>query len=293
MKKSISKILVILIILVYTAGCGKRSPTIENQTNSTQNPDFTLNVENIPHEENGFIQKISTSADLDGDGKVESIDLMVKKSLNEGEVNAIELHVGEQKIPYEGEMIDPMFKVVDISNKDKYLEIAISEEGPSSDYTTVFYRYDGKKLSELSKISGFLGKYPGMDTRGSVLIDHSGFVKTKSRGEILQTWFYDDTYLLNENDELVKVKKDIYEMNTEVEVIKEITLKQSKESEANGITLKVGEKVTLDQTDNMSWCRVTNSKGDIGWFEVKNFYEIVGYEGMNADEFFLGLNFAD
>jgi len=274
-------------------GCGKRSLTTENQTSSTQITDFTLKVESIPNEENGFVKKISTTADLNGDGKAETIFLLVKKSPNGEEVNTIELHVEEKMIAYEGEMIDPLFKIVDISNKDNYLEIAISEEGPSSDFATVFYRYDGMDLKELNKISGFLGKYPGSDTVGSVIIDHSGIVRTKTRGDILQTWFYDDSYLLSERDELVKVKQDSYEMNTEVEVIKEITLKKSKGSDVAGITLKAGEKATIGLTDNISWCRITNSKGETGWFETKNFYEIVGYEGMNADEFFLGLNFAD
>lgn len=293
MKSSISKILTILIISVYAVGCGQRIPTTENQTSSTQNTDFTINVESIPNEENGFIKKISTIADLNGDGKVETIFLMVKKSPNGDEVSNIELHVEGKMVAYEGSMIDPMFKVVDILNTDKYLEIAISEEGPSGDFATIFYRYDGMNLKELNKISGFLGKYPGSDTLGSVIIDHSGILRTKSRGEILHTWYYDDSYLLNEKDVLVRVKQDSYEMNTEVEVIKEITLKNAKESDDAGITLKVAEKVTIDQTDNISWCRVTNSEGETGWFEVKNFYEIVGYEGMNADEFFLGLNFAD
>lgn len=293
MKKSISIGLSILFLLVYAVGCGERIPTTENQTSSTQNKEYTLEVESMPNEENGFTKKISTAADLDGDGKEESIVLMVRKSPNVGEVNAVELHVEDKILVYEGEMIDPMFKVVDILNTDKYLEIAISEEGPSSDFATVFYRYDGMNLKELSKISGFLGKSPGSDNLGSVIIDHSGIIRTKTRGEILQTWFYDDSYLLTENDELVKVKQDAYEMNTEVEVIKEITLKKAKGAEDAGITLKVGEKVMIDQTDNISWCRVTNSEGETGWFEVKNFYEIVGSEGRNADEFFLGLNFAD
>ena len=293
MRKAISIGLTILFILVYAVGCGERIPMTENQTSSTQNTDYTLDVESIQNEGNGFTKKISTTADLNGDGKAESIILMVKKNPNIGEVNAVELHVEDKMLAYEGEMIDPMFKVVDILNTDKYLEIAISEEGPSSDFATVFYRYDGMNLKELGKISGFLGKYPGSDSLGSIILDHSGIVRTKTRGEILQTWFYNDSYLLNENDELVKVKQDSYEMNTEVEVIKEITLKKSKGSDDGGITLKVGEKVMIDQTDNISWCRVTNSEGETGWFEVKNFYEIVGSEGMNADEFFLGLSFAD
>lgn len=293
MKNSISKILAVLSIMAYAVGCGQRLPTTENQTGSTKNKEYTLNVESITNEENGFTKKISTTADLDGDGKEESVFLLVRKGLNGDEVNAIELHVGEKMIAYEGEMIDPLFKIVDIASKDKYLEIAISEEGPSSDFATMFYRYDGNNLKELGKISGFLGKYPGSENLGSVIIDHSGLVKTKTRGGILHTWFFDDSYLLNEADELVKVKEDLYEMNTEVEVIKEITLKNAKGSDATGITLKVGEKVNIDQTDNLSWCRVTNAKGETGWFEVKNFYEVIGYEGMYADEFFLGLNFAD
>lgn len=293
MKSSVSKILSILMILVFAVGCGQRPQTTQLETSSTKNKDYSLQVESIPNEENGFIKKISTTADLDGEGKEESVFLLVRKSPNGDEVNSIELHVDEKTADYEGEMIHPMFKIVDISDQDKYLEIAVSEEGPSGDYATIFYRYDGNNLKELNKISGFLGPYPGRDNLGSVIIEHSGLVRTKTRGEILHTWFYDDSYRLNEADELVKVKQDTYEMNTEVEVIKEIILKKSKGSDANGITLKVGEKVNIDQTDNISWCRVTNSKGEIGWFEVKNFYEIKGYEGMNAEAFFLGLNFAD
>jgi len=114
MKNSISKILVILIILVYAVGCGKRSLTTDNQTSNTKNTDFTLSVESMSNEENGFVKKISTTADLNGDGKAETIFLLVKKNPNGEEVNAIELHVEEKMIAYEGEMIDPLFKIVDI-----------------------------------------------------------------------------------------------------------------------------------------------------------------------------------
>jgi hypothetical protein len=274
-------------------GCAKAVPVEVVMTDNEKDTEVVLNVESTTNENAGFSTKISASADLNGDGKDEEIVLWVRDNPYGEEVVSYLLQIGDEEMEYSGSAIDPLFKVVDILKTDRFREIAVSEQGPSNDDATVFYRYDADTLKTLSVIPGFLGRYPDSDGEGKVKVDGSGTIRTRSRGEILHTWFYDSEYVLNEKDELVVVEKGLYEMNAEVEVIKEIVLKEAKGSNLPGITLNIGEKVTIKETDNKSWCSVTNSEGQTGWFEIRNFDEMVGYEGSYASEFFSGLNYAD
>lgn len=295
MRKTMNAFLCSLIAGAIFTGCAKAVPVEVVMTDSgkEKETEVVLNVESATDEDTGFSTKISASADLNGDGTDEEIVLWVRENPYGEEVVSYLLQIGDEETEYFGSAIDPMFKVVDILKTDRFREIAVSEQGPSNDDATMFYRYDTDALKTLSVIPGFLGRYPDSDGEGKVRVDGSGMIRTSSRGEILHTWFYDSEYVLNEKDELVVVEKDLYEMNAEVEVIKEIVLKEGKGSSLPGITLNIGEKVTITETDNKSWCSVTNSEGKTGWFEIRNFDEMVGYEGSYASEFFSGLNYAD
>ena len=194
----------------------------------------------------------------------------------------------------EGESINPMFNIVDIRSDDDYLEIAISEEGASSDYLTTFYRYDGKNLKTLAKIQGYYGEFPEGDYMGDMIIEGSGTVKTSTRGEILQTWFYDDIYELRDNDEFVHIEKLLYPMITDVTMLKDLKTVKKRENSKEAFTLKAGEKATILETDNKHWVSIKNAKDETGWFYVDDFYMIYNQdEELNALDYFDGLMMAD
>ncbi len=244
--------------------------------------------------EEGYDKEISVVLDLNNDGKMETIMLKTLVDPNGYGVSEYDLFVNDLKSNEEGESINPLFNIMDINKKDKYFEIAVSEEGPSSDYQTTFFRYDGKNLTTLAKIQGYYGKFPEGDYVGDLVIDGSGTVKTSSRGEILQTWFYEDTYELRENDEFVHIVKQLYPMITEVTMLKDLKTVKKRDNSKVAFTLKTGEKATIMETDNKHWVSVKNSKGDIGWFYVDDFFMIYGQDAdLNATDYFDGLSMAD
>lgn len=203
------------------------------------------------------------------------------------------LRIGDTVGLFEGDGIEPeYFSLVDIDKSDKSIEIAVSEIGSSDASMTSFFRYDGKSILKLGSMEGFYGEYRSgsYTSLGDVIVDGSGVVRTRTRGDILHTWFYDDEYVVK-NNALRQVQKALYLMNQKVTVLKELSLKKSRTDGSPGITLKVGEIVTIKETDNKSWCSVANSKGETGWFEVYDYGKIKGTQA-DASEFFDGLVYA-
>lgn len=325
MKKSLSTLFLVAVLIALIIGCSRLGApigTLENtgpvETPSdepvaeepAEEPDATVNetpvtspVEgplfDIKHtvtdsEEEGFDQEIAADADLDGDGDTDRIVLKTGTNPYYDEVTSYVLSVNEEAISYEGSMIDPLFHVVNISAEDPYLEVAVSEEGPSSDFLTVFYRYRDGQLTKLAEIQGFLGKYPGTDTIGDVTLDGSGRITTKTRGAVMQTWFYDDSYVLTDDDQLVQEVKDLYPLDTEVTLLKELRTVLSRQSSEEGYLFQPGEKAVLLETDNRAWVSIRNDQGKVFWFQIRNHSEMVDQEEEGfAYDYFEGLNMAD
>ncbi|HSL86423.1 MAG TPA: hypothetical protein VK861_05780 [Bacteroidales bacterium] len=55
-----------------------------------------------------------------------------------------------------------------------------------------------------------------------------------------------------------------------------------------------GESATLLETDNKEWVSIGNESGEVFWFQISNYSEILGQdEKAYAYDFFEGLNMAD
>lgn len=235
--------------------------------------------------------KKAVKQDINEDGKKDDIKLWALYNLDYDGYKDYTLQVNEAKSNFTGDNVETQFNIVDIKTGDGFKEIAVSEYGPSADERTSFYRYDGKKIVLLGDIPGFYGdyhQYTGKDS-SDIKIDGSGVIKTLSLGNILHSWFYEDTFELK-NGKIVKVPKELYKMNTVVTVLKPVTLKESRNNSKNGISLKPGEKVTIKETDNKNWCSIVNSKGQVGWIEIEEFY-IIKSLGLPAPEVFDGLHY--
>ncbi len=192
------------------------------------------------------------------------------------------LTVNGVSIKGSGDNLDGHFNVVDIDTKDNIKEIAVPESGPSGDYKTAFYYYDGKHIVEMGKVQG----------SDAVKIDGSGTIVARTRGLVLHTWFYDDPYKLTKLHLLKRVPKDLYEMNCKVKVKRPLALKKSRSSSKIAITLQLGEEVTIFSSDDKEWCLVENKEGVQGWFAIDGFDQIRG-ANLSASEFFDGLSYAD
>ena len=259
-----------------------------------EGPLFDINHTVADSEEEGFDKEIAAEADLDGDGAADRIVLKTGTNPYYDEVISYVLFVNGEEISYEGSMIDPLFHVVNISVEDPYLEVAVSEEGPSSDFLTVFYRYRDGELTKLAEIQGFLGKYPGTDTIGDVMLDGSGRITTKTRGAVMQTWFYDDSYVLTDDDQLVQEVKELYPLDTEVTLLKKLKTVRSMDSSEEGYVFQIGETAVLMETDNREWVSIRNDQDEVFWFRIRNHSEMVGQEEEGfAYDYFEGLNMAD
>ncbi len=235
--------------------------------------------------------KAVQKADINYDGKADAVQLYCPYSSGGG-FEKYALMIGDTKICIDQYGDELYLGLADIDKSDKSVEIAVSVIGSSDMSTTSFFQYNGKSIIGLGTIDGFYGEFhTGRHfALGDVIVDGSGIVRTQTRGDILHTWSYDDEYTIN-NNKLQQVPKDLYFMNYEVTVIKDLTLKKSRTDANPGITLKVGEVVIIKETDNKSWCSVVNSKGETGWFEVYDFSKIKGTE-LHAAAFFDGLDYA-
>lgn len=230
-------------------------------------------------------------ADINLDGKADTVQLYRPYSPG-GEFEQYALQVGEVKICIEQYGCELYLGLADIDKNDKFIEMAVSSIGDSDFAQTSFFRYDGKSIIQLGTMDGFYGEYRSDSyfSTGDVVVNGSGVVRTQTRGDILHTWYYNDEFIVEDNA-LERVSKDLYLMNQKVTVIEEITLKKSRTDASLGITLKVGEIVTIKETDNKKWCSVVNSKGETGWFEVYDFSMIKGTK-KGAAGFFDGLDYA-
>lgn len=312
MKKLVSIVFVTSLLMPFLVACAEPNDPIEQETrpndtsigtpveSSANTPGGIIISDEIEvivsdSNEGDYSVQASAEVDLDGDGKKDKVVLKAyKNEFGYEDTSEYDLFVNDIKINEEGESINPKFNSVDINEKDEYLEIAVSEEGPSSDYMTTFFRYDGKELKELGKIQGYYGAFPDEDYTGDMIIDGSGTIITYSRGEILQTWFYEDIYELRDNDELVNIKKDLYPMKTEVTMLRDLKTVMKRDSEKEAFTLKAGEKATIMETDNKSWVSIKNAQGDIGWFYTEGFGMIYGQdEELYPSDYFDGLDMAD
>ena len=57
---------------------------------------------------------------------------------------------------------------------------------------------------------------------------------------------------------------------------------------------KPGDSATLLETDNKEWVSIGNDSGEVFWFQINNYSEILGQdEKAYAYDYFEGLNMAD
>ncbi|MBY9079464.1 YARHG domain-containing protein [Paenibacillus sp. HN-1] len=257
----------------------KKNPAFKiNQLSSVEQANV-LFLKNISDKlKAGFrkVQGSQTSLDLNGDGRKDSVSL---KAVAGGE--AYKLTVNQSSVTGTGDNLDGVMYVADLDRNDKFKEIVITESGPSDDYSAYFYMYTGSKLIYMGKIQG---------SESVIKIDGSGRLLTKTRGDVLQTWFFTDEYKLSASHQLVRVPHSYYKMNTVVTVKKQLKLQKSPSDSSTAVTLRPGEKALIEETDNRSWCSVVTKDGLKGWFKVSGFDRV---NGLSASDYFDGLSYAD
>lgn len=254
-----------LIALVYSMN------TIEAPTIATQ-----------PEEEPVY----TDTADLDGDGEAETLKLFIDHDTIEG--TETKLMIDDKITVAWGQNPRERLYIADIDSTDNLKEVAVTYEGPSSDYTTTFYTLINGDIANL-------GTIPGAFDRMSIASGElTNIINTQARGSILHTWFYGVNYTINEDNELKRIPQDFYDMNAEVNVLTSLDLVTSPEDDTIKTTLEEGDHVMIAGCDDVEWCRVDSIDGSesYGWFAVENFSQIKGTE-LDAFQVFDGLSNAD
>ncbi|WP_427339493.1 YARHG domain-containing protein [Caloranaerobacter sp. DY30410] len=218
------------------------------------------------------------NVDINGDGKTERILFKLEN------MNSYKLYINDLVI--EGELVysSKYFAIVDIDKNDNFKEIIISDYGPSDDYVSYFYCYDGQNIIKMGQTEG-LFEY-------GIKIDGAGKFSARTRGKILQTWFFDKYYTLSKEHKLIEVPQDIYITDYDVFVKKPIKLLRSRNNSDDYFVLHEGHKATIVGTDDKEWCLVETSTGERGWFAVDKF-SIIRSEGLDVYKIFAGLCYAD
>ena len=221
--------------------------------------------------------------DLNGDGVKEKIEYKLLSTTEYGENEKGTLTVNDSILTLEGNLASK-FAIVDINKKDKYKEIIVSDYGPSSDHTSTFYIYQNKKLTSIGITGGLFDD--------GITIEKSGTFLASTRGNILQTWWFDKRFQLDKNHKIIPVPTEVYTNNHPIYVKKDFKLYTKKDVKSNKFQVKAGAFLIITGNDNKGWCRVKTEDHKEGWFRVKNF-SFMPDEKAEAQTIFAGLIYAD
>ena len=172
-------VLVLAVIAAFLLGCGKKEP------------DYSAK----PDEKTGYIHSHPAGTvvryDLNGDEIGEDITLTTH------EYEAGKLTVGDASVEIWSATPTGYFTVLNVDPARNVLLVGVSDYGPSDDFQTVFYSYDGKRIVEAGYIHDVIGQnvygYTGATCNGD------GTVTAKRRWDVLGSWNTVGTYRVNEN----------------------------------------------------------------------------------------------
>ncbi len=227
---------------------------------------------------------ISKDEDLNGDGVVERVEYaIIAGDIGLERYGLLSMNEMTTRTPGYSPASD--FIIVDVETSDSQKEVLVTDTGPSSDYTSSFYTFDGENIVLLGTIPG---QFRDMEFSGN------GRVVTRARAKILDTWFYDDEWKLSEEGRLRRVQKLFYERRdpaTPVTALTPLTLQTSPTDGMVSFRIQKNEMITIAGCDDIEWCRVTRADGQEGWFRVVNGTEVLGADGAAGQ--FDGLSYAD
>ncbi len=238
------------------------------------------NLQGVTFNQNNQFKELKE--DLDGDGVKDTVRLQLAGQYKDAYV----LKVNGHEVKNYGESIDENIYIVDIDGSDKFKEVAVQQYGPSDDYKTDFYYYDGNGLVFMGTLQGLCAE------KGN--IKGNGIVTASERAIMLQTWFYAKEYKLAEGHLLQGVRIELYPALYDIQTLKlkkDLSLFESPVSSKVVAKLKAGDSITLLGCDSVEWCKAQTASGIKGWFAVDLMK--VREAGLDASEVFDGLIFAD
>jgi hypothetical protein len=218
------------------------------------------------------------SLDMNGDGKTEDVSLEINE-----ENYTFTLKIDDKTVDGSGEAMIKAVYVLDLDTSDSFKEIAVTDAGPSDDYSTYVYSYDGSDIKLMGRVEG---------SGDGITVIGDGSLITYRRSGVLQTWFYVYSFITSEDRMLTGIDRDEYAMGTFVILKKDLDVYVSKTGSEIKFVIKAGEPALIVSSDDIKTCLIKNSSGDEGYFYLKNFNEI-NNTGIASGDYFDGLVFAD
>lgn len=198
----------------------------------------------------------SYKIDLDGDGEDDEVNVSL-----EGE--GILITVGD--INYTTNSIfaytaTDNYAIVDIDEDDKYKEIIISDYGPSADYTSNYFYYNGNKIVDMGMTGGLYNE--GINIHGD------GTLTAMFRFSVFQTWFGEKDYSMNQMHQLVEIPQKLYKTNHQLTTKIPIELLTDSDLDSSSFIIDANKKINLIACDDKEWILAKDEGGKEGWFKV-------------------------
>lgn len=224
---------------------------------------------------NTYKADVTVSVDLNSDGVKEKIIYKPERS---------QLLINNKAVTFNFDAPVETFAIADIDTKDKFKEVLLSDYGPSDDYRTNYYYWDGSNIINMGETEDMF--------KSGLGINGSGRIIAETRGKILQTWFFNKNFKLSSQHKVTEVSQDLYTTNSDVTLRIQLKLYKNKGDASPSIVINKGQKLKIIGTDDKTWCLLKTSNGTKGWIAVDK-YSTIRNNGLEASEVFDGLCYAD
>lgn len=191
-----------------------------------------------PTDANNYLALIAAGktkqVDLNGDGVTEEV-LFPEKGIEESNIT-IMINGEKNQFLIDENIVEGYIGLADIDAGDGKYELAVYALGPSSDYTTTFFDFNGKELQEIGRIEGLANsrkdnsrydlhaeyrfewdsktkEFFFYKTTHETLLMGNGVIRSEKRVDIADTaWVEGEWRLDKASGQIVEVEKDYYEL---------------------------------------------------------------------------------
>lgn len=305
MKKRILSILALLLALSTLCACSllppeateEPSPTETPEPVPTEDPAGLLDGDDVeespePTEEPDEDLELplivpageSVTVDLNGDGEKEEICFIPYGDSGEYSwefesltINGEEFKDKVYETEFYNDNLDPDFYcITDIDAYDDMLEIAIMDWGPSADYYTSFFRYDGSNLEFIGRMTGMV--YDSGTGSSDMTFSGDGTVGSYVRLSVLQTWFAPAIWRPCGEGNFELIPQELYYpiqqgtpenpgYGTDVTVLKPVAAYSAADTGSERQVLTEGTTLKIVATDNIQWVLVEQDGNEL-WLHL-------------------------
>ena len=282
--------------------CEKTPAVVTPQPSAEESPIPSSDVTPTPEGEYPIIAEAGSTvkADLNGDGNEDEIfyktdeDGYLVESL---EVNGVDYKDSIEEQVYIDSPESAYYCITDLDTTDNMLEIALMDYGPSSDYATHFFRYDGEALKYLGNVSGMI--ISSFSDESDLTFNGDGTITSYVRLSVMQTWFAGADWVLTDSG-FELAPRELYYPNSEygcnVTLITSIPVYDDNSTDSNQTVLTEGTAMKVLATDNLEWVLAELTDGTKCWvhLEPESFCEVETTAGYDlSNNVFDGLCMAD